>query len=72
MNNDLRIFFAVVIFFGAFILGGVSYYNQSVDHDTNVYAFVQASKILKKYCEEDLTRSKRCVLEYKFVVENND
>jgi len=72
MNNNWNIFFGVLIFFGAFLLGGVSYYNQSIDHDTDVYEFVQASKILKSDCEKDLARSKRCVLEYKFVVEKND
>jgi len=72
MNNNWNLFFATLIFFVAFVFGGVSYYKQSVDHNTDVYAFVQASKILKEDCEKDLARSKLCVLEYKFVVGKND
>jgi len=72
MNNNWNKFFGALIFFVAFLLGGISYYSQNIDHNTNVYDFVQATNVLKADCEKDLARSKRCVLEYKFVVETND
>lgn len=45
------------------------YGSKSIDHTLDIEEFSIISSELKKNCEKDLARSKRCVLEYKFIIE---
>lgn len=61
----------VIISIGMITVGAFSYSQMGIDHKLKINTFYNKALKLKIECEKDLARSKRCILEYKFVVDND-